>query len=137
MLVGINPLLRGELLAALDKMGHGDILVIADANFPAHRISTAGVHDLPGIDAPTVAAAILTVFPLDADEPITLMTCPAGRQPVQLELLTASGDPFPERVEELGRHDFYRLAAEAAVVVQSGETRPYGNLLIRKAGITT
>ena len=38
MLTGIHPILAGELLAALDRLGHGDELVVADANFPAHRL---------------------------------------------------------------------------------------------------
>ncbi|HEX7946244.1 MAG TPA: RbsD/FucU domain-containing protein, partial [Phenylobacterium sp.] len=35
MLKGIDPLLGPELLAMLRAMGHGDEIVIADANFPA------------------------------------------------------------------------------------------------------
>lgn len=40
MLNGIDPLLTGELLAALDAMGHGDCVVLADAHFPAARLAT-------------------------------------------------------------------------------------------------
>ena len=35
MLKGIHPLLGPELLHAIRTMGHGDEIVIADANFPA------------------------------------------------------------------------------------------------------
>ncbi len=35
MLKGIDPLLGPELLATLRAMGHGDEIVIVDANFPA------------------------------------------------------------------------------------------------------
>ena len=35
MLKGIDKLLTGDLLKVLCDMGHGDELVIADANFPA------------------------------------------------------------------------------------------------------
>ncbi|MDP8995620.1 MAG: ribose ABC transporter, partial [Pseudomonadota bacterium] len=38
MLVGIHPLLGPDLLHALQSMGHGDELVIADANFPASSL---------------------------------------------------------------------------------------------------
>ena len=38
MLKGISPLLSPELLKALDEMGHGDTLVIADGNFPAESV---------------------------------------------------------------------------------------------------
>ncbi|HAH70890.1 MAG TPA: ribose ABC transporter, partial [Succinivibrionaceae bacterium] len=39
MLKGISPLITPELLYALSAMGHGDALVIADANFPAKRVA--------------------------------------------------------------------------------------------------
>ena len=35
MLKGIDPILGPDLLRALAAMGHGDEVVIADANFPA------------------------------------------------------------------------------------------------------
>ena len=35
MLKHIPKLLTGELLKILNDMGHGDTLVLADANFPA------------------------------------------------------------------------------------------------------
>lgn len=34
MLLGVDPLLRGTLLAALDRMGHGDVVAICDAISP-------------------------------------------------------------------------------------------------------
>ena len=56
MLEGINPLLTGELLLHLDRMGHSDAVVIADAHFPAWAIG-ARVVDLPGTTTPEVVAA--------------------------------------------------------------------------------
>ncbi|MDF2811781.1 MAG: ribose transporter, partial [Microvirga sp.] len=38
MLRGIHPLLGPDLLHALRSLGHGDELVVADANFPAHSL---------------------------------------------------------------------------------------------------
>lgn len=35
MLKGISPLLSPELLKALCEMGHGDEIIMADANFPS------------------------------------------------------------------------------------------------------
>ena len=34
MLIGISPLISPDLLAVLDRMGHGDEIVLADAHFP-------------------------------------------------------------------------------------------------------
>ena len=64
MLKGINKLLIGDLLKILCDMGHGDELVIADANFPAYSIAQRLVA-VPDADGAKVAEAVLTVFPLD------------------------------------------------------------------------
>src|SRR6516165_4318707 len=68
MLKGIDPLLGPDLLHGLASMGHGDALVIADANFPAAALARRLI-DLGGVDAPTAARAILTVLPLDSFVP--------------------------------------------------------------------
>ena len=57
MLEGINPLLTGELLLHLDRMGHSDSVVVADAHFPAWALGER-VIDLPGTTTPEVVAAI-------------------------------------------------------------------------------
>lgn len=136
MLKGIDPLLRGPLLAALDEMGHGDLLVIADANFPGHRIS-ARVIDVQCADAPTVMRAVASVFPVDPDAPLALMASPTGRLPVQDELVSAGGRGVDDSsVTELGRFAFYDEAAQAYLILLTGEQRSYGNLLVRKGVVT-
>ena len=42
MLKGISPLLSPELLKALCEMGHGDEIILADANFPVGDGREAG-----------------------------------------------------------------------------------------------
>src|SRR6478609_3386241 len=89
VLSGIDPILAGDLLAALDRLGHGDELVVADANFPAHRIGPA-VVEAPGTGAARVVEAIRTVVPLDGYEgaSVLLMTAEGGeRVEVQHELV--------------------------------------------------
>ncbi|MCU1550057.1 MAG: RbsD or FucU transport [Glaciihabitans sp.] len=136
MLTGIDHLLRGPLLSALDLMGHGDMVVIADANFPARRLGPA-VFDLPGTTAAEATAAILSVFPLDPTEPVTLMTPPVARPAVQVELAEAVLRVAEVSMVEVGRFEFYELAREASIIVSTGETRPFGNLIARKGGINS
>jgi ribokinase len=65
MLKGIHPLLHADLLHVLASMGHGDELVIADANFPS---ATNGKR-LVQLAAPSTTVAleaIITLFPVDA-----------------------------------------------------------------------
>lgn len=136
MLTGIHPLLSGRVLHLLDELGHGDELVIADANFPARSIRTEAPDflDLPGLPSPAVLAAVRTVVPADAYEgpSIALMAAEPGIDvTVQSELRAAAGVPA-ERVEEVERFVFYDRARAAAAVIRTGEVRPYGNVILRK-----
>lgn len=138
MLSNIHPYLTGDLLRHLDAMGHGDTVVLADAHFPAAR--TAAAHgrilDFPGVTTPGLLAAIRTVIPLDEHETaLYLMASPDGRLPVQGELIAAA-EARPEDVEELDRHAFYDTAAAGFLVVRTGETRTYGNVILRKGVVT-
>ena len=133
MLIGIHPLLTPDLLHALASMGHGDELVIADANFPSASIARRLVA-LPGADAPRALEAILTVFPLDAASPAVFAMQPAGRQegpppPVAdfQRVLGASAT-----IGSLDRFAFYERARNAFAVVRTGELRPYGNAILVK-----
>ena len=49
MLKNVDKLLTGDLLKILCDMGHGDELVIADANFPAETCAQRLIR-MPGID---------------------------------------------------------------------------------------
>jgi len=65
MLINIDPILSPELLHALRSMGHGDKLVLADANFPSASLAKKLIR-LDGANIPNAAKAILSVLPLDS-----------------------------------------------------------------------
>jgi len=131
MLEGINPLLTGELLLHLDRMGHSDSVVIADAHFPAWALGDR-VVDLPGTTTPEVVAAIRTVLPLDDAPGMDLMASADGDVlEVQRRLMAAAGtDAGTTRFVE--RFAYYEVAKGAYLMVRTGETRTYGNALLRK-----
>ena len=134
MLLNINPLLTGELLKRLDEMGHSDYVLIADANFPAHRLDPHAV-EYPGTTVPHVAAAICEVLPLDADLAPALMYSEQTPTPaVQDEILAAVKHPSRPRMVE--RWAYYDLAAGASVVVSTGELRLWANTILYKGLIT-
>ena len=135
MLTSIHPILTGDLLAHLDAMGHSDAVVLADAHFPADRLASR-LLTFPGLSTPAVLAAVRTVVPLDDPPAIDLMTSADGtRLPVQEELIAAA--TASERdVRFLDRHEFYDVAAEAYLIVRTGETRTYGNVTLRKGVVT-
>ena len=136
MLSGINPILTGQLLAQLDAMGHSDAVVVADAHFPAERLAHRLIN-LPGLGTPDVLRAIRSVIPLDDSPALDLMACADGtRLPVQNELIAAAAASERD-VRFLDRHEFYDVAANAFLIVRTGETRIYGNALLRKGVVET
>jgi L-fucose mutarotase len=135
VLKGIHPILSGELLAHLDSMGHSDAVVLADAHFPADRLARR-LLIFPGLSTPDVLTAVRSVVPLDDAPSLDLMTSADGtRLPVQDELVAAAG-ATEQDVRFVGRHDFYDVAAEAYLIVRTGETRTYGNVILRKGVVT-
>jgi L-fucose mutarotase len=131
VLTGIHPILTGELLAHLDAMGHSDAVVLADAHFPADRLAQR-LLVFPGLSTPDVLAAVTTVVPLDDPPALDLMESADGeRLPVQDELIEAAG-AHERDVRFVARHSFYDFAAEAYLIVRTGETRTYGNAILRK-----
>ncbi|MDO5727757.1 MAG: RbsD/FucU domain-containing protein [Bowdeniella nasicola] len=133
MLLNIDPVLTGPFLAALDAMGHSDAVVIADAHFPAARLARdRPVIDLPLASTPRVLRAVCSVIPPDDAPGVDLMKAPGDDLlEVQAELVAAAG-LGREDVREIDRFEFYDLAAKAFVIVRTGESRIYGNALLRK-----
>lgn len=139
MLKGVDKMLTGDLLKILCDMGHGDELVIADANFPADTCAQRLIQ-LPGIDGVRTAEAILSIFPLDTySDPAFVMDLTDGDktkgmpEPViwsmYTELVKKSGAAKLGKIE---RFAFYERAKKAYAIIQTGEERQYGNLLLVK-----
>src|SRR5687768_8043513 len=68
MLLGIDPLLGPECLATLRAMGHGDSIVLADANFPASS-SAQRLLRMDGVSLLHALRAVLSVLPIDDFDP--------------------------------------------------------------------
>lgn len=79
MLKGIPKLLSPELVRILMEMGHGDELVLADANYPGHSLNPR-VLRYDGIGIPDLLDAILELLPLDhyAEQQVAFMAVVAG-----------------------------------------------------------
>lgn len=146
MLKGIDPRLNADVLYALRSMGHGDVLIIADTNFPSHSIASETVFGdllrMENLTCAEVIEAVLSVLPLDTfvddfagrmqvvDAPDDV---PAVQQEVQQVIDAAEGAPRP--MVAIERFAFYDLAKEAYAVIQTGERRFYGCIMLRKGVI--
>ena len=135
MLKSINPLLSGDLLAILSDMGHGDEIVITDANFPAASVAQRLIR-LPGLSATDVLAAVLSVFPLDdfVDHPATAMDAPGERPAIYPEFEAALQEAEGRAIalEPVDRFAFYDRARVAYAVIATGERRLYANIILKK-----
>ena len=146
MLKGIDPRLNADVLYVLRAMGHGDVLIIADTNFPSDSIARATDYgDLLRMDnltAGEAAEAVLSVMPLDTfvDDFAGRMEIvdatdevPAVQQEVQDAIDKAEGSARP--MVGIERFAFYDMARESYAVIQTGERRFYGCFMFRKGVI--
>lgn len=146
MLKNFDNRLNAEVIATLRAMGHGDTLVMADANFPAEAIArhtTAGrLLRMENLGAAAAAQAVLSVLPLDTFVPdhaarMEVVGAPDERPPVQREVQAqidaAEGRARP--MVSIERFAFYEAAKGAFAVIQTGERRFYGCFIFRKGVI--
>ncbi len=142
MLKGIPPVLSPELLKVLAEMGHGDTLVIGDANFAAASMAKDSVLvRCDGVRATEIMDAILTLMPLDSfvDDPVLIMDkdardadleCPVWDE---FKAIVAKHD---ERGEDacrmITRMEFYTRAKAAYCVVATTETAFYACSILQK-----
>ena len=146
MLKGIDNRLNAEVLATLRAMGHGDVLIVADTNFPSDSVARATVTGqllrMENLTAAEAVQAILSVLPLDTfvddfagrmeivGDPTSI---PPVQAEVQAEIDRAEGRPRP--MISIERFAFYDMARQSYAVIQTGERRFYGCFMFRKGVI--
>lgn len=146
MLKGIDPRLNADVLHVLRMMGHGDVLIIADTNFPSDSVARATVYGnllrMDNLTAAEAVEAVLSVMPLDTfvddfagrmeivGEPDTV---PAVQAEVQQKINAAEGAERP--MISIERFAFYDMARQSYAVIQTGERRFYGCFMLRKGVI--
>lgn len=146
MLKGIDNRLNADVLRVLRAMGHGDVLIVADTNFPSDSVARATVTGellrMENLTSAQAVEAILSVLPLDTfvddfagrmevvGNPLEI---PAVQQEVQAEIDRAEGRPRP--MIGIERFAFYDMARQSYAVIQTGERRFYGCFMFRKGVI--
>lgn len=130
LLKGLPPLLTADLLHVLRSMGHGDVLCIADANFPAAEVATkttTGKCIVVTCSLPELLGAICSVLPLDffVDHPARFMSPAQGHAMppegahVHLEMQRAISEHCPEvQAVAVDRFEFYEHARRSFAVVR-------------------
>lgn len=140
MLKGIPKPLSPELVRILMEMGHGDELVLADANYPGHSLNPR-VLRYDGIGIPELLDAILELLPLDhyAEQQVAFMAVVAGDPTVPViwstyETIIAKHDA-EATIKQEERFDFYNRSKQSYAVIVTGEEALYGNVILKKGVI--
>ena len=145
MLKGISPIISPDLLKALCETGHGDELVIADGNFPAESVGRdAIVIRADGHGTAEILDAVLKLIPLDryTQKPVALMeivkgdTCPTPTIWKTYDEILNKYEPDHHKTEMTERFAFYERAKNAYLIIATGETAIYANILLKKGVVT-
>ncbi|MCK5007940.1 MAG: fucose isomerase [Spirochaetales bacterium] len=138
MLRNIPACISPDLMHALMTMGHGDEIVLADADFPAATYSRRLIR-ADGLDMCTLLEAILPFFPLDSfvEKPVLTMDCSEwGDEPESYqrfrEVIRRYDNHFTD-FELLKRFDLYERANNAFAVVVTSEAD--GNIVLKKGPV--
>ena len=138
MLKNLDPILTPDLLQVLRAMGHGDEIVIVDANYPAESAGPTVVR-LDGLQATRVLDAVLSVLPLDEFVPdaawrMQVVGYPDAEQPIfdEFRNIIAAREGGAFKLASLERFAFYERAKGCYAVVATGERRLYGNIILKK-----
>ncbi|MFR6066022.1 MAG: L-fucose mutarotase [Eubacterium sp.] len=137
MLLGIPAQISPDLLKIICEMGHGDEIVLADANFPSASIAQRLVR-ADGIEIPELLSGILELFPLDQYDNtnfILMEKCEGDTADVSVwseyENILKKSNP-DAKMSFIERFDYYERAKKAYAVVATGERRQYANIILKK-----
>lgn len=137
MLLGISAQISPYLLKIICEMGHGDEIVLADANFPSASMAQRLVR-ADGIEIPKLLSGILELFPLDQYDSsnfILMEKCEGDEADVSVwsEYKNILNKYSPEtQMSFMERFDYYERAKNAYAVVATGERRQYANIILKK-----
>ena len=137
MIFGISKILPPELIKILMEMGHGDEIVLADANFPAQSNAKRIVR-CDGHGMLSILEAVLELIPLDTfvKSPVVLMEVVKGhdiKPNIWKDYRNTVSNYLPDvTLDFMERYDFYERAKKAYAIVQTGEMALYGNIILKK-----
>ena len=141
MLKNVPQILSPELLKTLSEMGHGDRILLTDANYPADSMGkNCRVIRCDGLRVTEVLDAVLRLIPLDAavEKPVSLMAVSKGENvetPVWDEykkIVAKYDERGASTFQEIERFKFYDLSKTAYAIVYCSEYQLYANIMLQK-----
>ncbi len=143
---GLDSVLNADVLHAIKSAIHSDEIVVWDLIFTYDSVTRQTVLGrllrMENISSPRAIRGILRLTPLDSfvehgalrmqvdGAPDEL---PAVQREVQAEIDAAEGRSWP--LGSIGRMEFYERARKAYCVIQTGENRFWGCIILKKGVI--
>lgn len=122
-----HGILHHELAQVIAQLGHGDMLIIADAGLPippnVQRIDLAVTGGLPAFLP--VVQAVLTEMQVERATIASEMTT---RSPATHHALSEICGTIP--ISFVSHDEFKRLSQSARAIVRTGEFTPYANIIL-------
>ena len=120
-------ILHHELAQVIAQLGHGDMLIIADAGLPippnVRRIDLAVTGGVPAFLS--VLAAVLGEMQV---ERATIASEMVMRSPAMQQSLLDLCAAIP--ISAVSHEEFKRLSQTACAIVRTGEFTPYANIIL-------
>lgn len=142
MLKKIPKIISPELMKTLMEMGHSDVIILADANYPA-AANAKRLLRADGVEIPDLLSAILEFFPLDSfvPNPVKLMDHLRSEETPKIwskyeEIIKAYDDENAFcQFDFVDRHLFYEESGKAYAIVTTATTARYANIVLQKGVI--
>lgn len=137
MLLGIPSEISPDLLKIICEMGHGDEIVLADANFPCASLAQRLIR-ADGIEIPELLSGILKLFPLDQyDKCNFILMNKSEGDDADVSIWSTYENILKQydnknEITFIERFDYYERAKKAYAIVATGEKRQYANIILKK-----
>lgn len=137
MLKNIPKAFVPDLLKLMMQMGHGETLLLCDANFPCMSMQKEIIY-IPVDSIIPLLKDILRFFPLDQSVKSAALVMESSKESGRFKeyqnILSAQSDST--KLEAVERFDFYEHAKKAAGMVVTSDTVKGGNIIIQKGVVT-
>ena len=134
MLKHISMWLTPDLIKIMMEMGHGEELLLCDANCPA-KLGAGERLYVTGCSIPELLTAILYYFPLDETAEYAAIGMESSRESERYEQYKSLIAENGARLETAERFNFYERARGAVVRVITTDRTKGGNILLKKGRV--
>ncbi|GEN46651.1 D-ribose pyranase [Alkalibacillus haloalkaliphilus] len=124
-------ILNSEIASVLAQLGHTDTIVIADCGLPVpdgvKRIDLALTKGTPSF--------VETLQAILADMEVEHVTLASEIKTNNEHVLTKIEQHYQGEKDFVSHEDFKKLTKDAKVVIRTGETTPFANIILRSGVI--